>query len=40
MNLSIDFFFHGPAWLPVRVRKMPVQVVCWFMSLRLLMTGG
>ena len=32
LNLACEFFFHGPAWLPRRVRKIPVIVVCWFWS--------
>jgi len=34
LNLSCEFFVHGPAWLPGRVRKIPVIVVCWFWPLR------
>lgn len=33
INLVCEFYFHGPAWLPGRVRKAPVQLVCWFWSL-------
>jgi len=35
MNQACEFYFHGPAWLPARVRKIPVQLVCWVMSLHI-----
>lgn len=28
----IAFFMHGPAWIPKRVRKLPITAVTWAMS--------
>ena len=39
INLACEFYFHGPAWLPGRVRKILVQLVCWFMSVQLVFKG-
>jgi hypothetical protein len=36
INGSMKFALHGPKWLPVSVRKIPLSCVCWFLSLHMI----
>lgn len=35
VHLACDFALHGPAWLPAGVRRIPLSLLLWFMSLHL-----